>query len=202
VVNTTMQSTKSGGPMASAWATLQFIGDEGYLERADRAMKATDRIVEGLEAIPELKVMVKPDIPVIAFTSDEIDVFHLADELKVRGWLVGAQLAYGSSKENIHLTVAQNHLEIVDDLMRDVRASVEAARGKGPPPIVAQIAPMFAQSGAMPGDDMLGQMLAMAGISGTALPERMAEINHVLNVLPAPLKERLLIEFVNDLFVA
>ena len=40
----------------------------------------------------------------------------------------------------------------------------------------------------------------MAGVQGTALPGRMAEINEVLNALPVPLRERLLVEYLNGLF--
>jgi sphinganine-1-phosphate aldolase len=47
---------------------------------------------------------------------------------------------------------------------------------------------------------LFGQMLAMAGIQGAELPERMAEINDLLNALPVNLKEALLKTFVNDLF--
>jgi hypothetical protein len=43
-------------------------------------------------------------------------------------------------------------------------------------------------------------MLMMAGIHGTSLPKRMAEINEILNTLPVELRERLLIEFTNELF--
>jgi len=34
VINPTVQSTKSAGPVAGAWAALHFIGDDGYLEIA------------------------------------------------------------------------------------------------------------------------------------------------------------------------
>jgi sphinganine-1-phosphate aldolase len=45
-------------------------------------------------------------------------------------------------------------------------------------------------------------MLAMAGLGGGAqLPERMAEINAILDALPPALKEQLLVAFLNDLFV-
>jgi hypothetical protein len=46
-------------------------------------------------------------------------------------------------------------------------------------------------------------MLAMAGIGGGggALPERTAEINAVLSMLPPTLRERLLTVYVNNLFV-
>ena len=43
-------------------------------------------------------------------------------------------------------------------------------------------------------------LLAMAGISAGGLPQRMAEINEVLNALPVPLRERLLVEYLNGLF--
>jgi hypothetical protein len=42
-------------------------------------------------------------------------------------------------------------------------------------------------------------MLSMAGIQGYKVPERMAEINEILNALPAGLREKLLTEFMNEL---
>ena len=30
MINSTLQSTKSGGPLAAAWAVTRFIGDDGY----------------------------------------------------------------------------------------------------------------------------------------------------------------------------
>ncbi len=43
-------------------------------------------------------------------------------------------------------------------------------------------------------------LYGMAGVSGTSLPGRMAEINEVLNALPVPLRERLLVEYLNVLY--
>jgi hypothetical protein len=42
-------------------------------------------------------------------------------------------------------------------------------------------------------------MLSMAGVQGYKVPEKMAEINEVLNALPAALREKLLTEFMNEL---
>ena len=49
-------------------------------------------------------------------------------------------------------------------------------------------------------DQLFEDLLAMAGVTGTSLPGRMAEINEVLNALPVPLRERLLVEYLNVLY--
>ncbi|HJL17541.1 MAG TPA: hypothetical protein RMH99_17870, partial [Sandaracinaceae bacterium LLY-WYZ-13_1] len=50
--------------------------------------------------------------------------------------------------------------------------------------------------------ETLQQMLAMAGASGTDLPEREADINHALDALPRALNEKLLVGYMNELFTA
>ncbi len=206
VVNSTIQSTKSGGPVAAAWATLHHIGEEGYLELARRTMDATDRLLAGVESVPGLKVMGKPVASIVAFTTDDdasepVDVFHLADEMKLRNWLVGPQLEYGASKPNIHLTIGPTHDAIVEEFVRDLCDSAEAAKTQPQSTLPDQIRAVFANM--RPEDlnpEVLQQMLSMAGASGTSLPEREAEINQVMNALPAALRERLLIGYMNELF--
>lgn len=201
VVNTTVQSTKSGGPMAAAWATLHHIGDAGYLELARRSMDATDRLIAGIESIEGLRIMGKPVMSLFAFTADDVDIFHLADEMKLKNWLVGPQLACGPSKENIHLTIGPTHDAMVDEFVRDLREATDAARKMPKSGLPDQIRAVFANM--RPEDlkpEVLQQMLAMAGASGTSLPEREAEINQVMNALPNALRERLLVGYVNELF--
>ena len=43
-------------------------------------------------------------------------------------------------------------------------------------------------------------MMAAAGIKDGALPSRMADINGVLDALPAQVREKILTTFVNDMF--
>ncbi len=201
IINPTVQSTKSGGPLAGAWAVLHFIGDEGYLELARQMLDATRRVVEGIGRIEGLRVLGRPQMNLVAFTSDSVSVFHVIDEMKERGWYVQPQLAFQGSKENIHLSVNPASVRWVDDLLSDLRACVEKARSM--PSGGAAEAMQTALAGVDPsqiGDEAFAQMLAMAGIQGTELPERMAEINEILNALPAELKERLLIAFLNDLY--
>jgi hypothetical protein len=64
----------------------------------------------------------------LSFTSDEVSIFHVADEMKERGWYVQPQLAYGSSPENLHLSINPNSERWADDLIVDLEECVEKAR--------------------------------------------------------------------------
>jgi glutamate/tyrosine decarboxylase-like PLP-dependent enzyme len=201
VINPTVQSTKSAGPIAAAWAALHFIGDAGYLEIARVTREATRRIVEGIDAMPDLRVLGRPDMNLMSFTSDTVSVFHVIDEMKVRGWYVQPQLAFGSSPENIHLSINPESVRWVDEMLRDLGECVEKSRSLPSGEISGKIKQAFGNLGPEDLDESVFQgMLGMAGVEGTSLPGRMAEINEVLNALPVPLRERLLVEYLNELF--
>jgi hypothetical protein len=48
--------------------------------------------------------------------------------------------------------------------------------------------------------ETLAQLLQMAGITAQGMPGRMAEVNEVMDRIPARLSERLLVEYWNLLF--
>lgn len=202
VVNPTVQSSKSGGPLAATWATLQFIGADGYRSLARTKLDATKKVIDGINAIESLHVLGEPDMNLVAFASDDINVFHLADEMKVRGWYVQPQLRYEDSPENIHLSVNPACAKWVDDLLNDLAECVEVVRDMPSGALAGAAGDMFASMPSLDmNDEMFGQLLQMGGISGTALPARMAEINEVLNAMPPKLREQLLDKFINALYV-
>lgn len=201
VINPTVQSTKSAGPIAAAWAAMQFIGEDGYLEIARLARDATQRIVAGVDAHPDLRMLGRPDMNLLSFASDTVSVFHVVDEMRERGWFVQPQLSYGTSPANIHLSINPASHRWVDELLVDLDTSVEAARSLPSGGLRAAIEAEF--GGIDPADvtdDTVAGMLALAGVQGTSLPGRMADINEVLDALPVALRERLLVEYLNVLY--
>ncbi len=200
MINPTVQSSKTGGPLAGAWAVLHFIGDNGYLEIARQVLDATRRIADGIERIDGLRLLGRPEMNLVAFTSDTVSVFHIIDEMKQRGWYIQPQLGFQDSKENIHLSINPASVKWVDALLADLRVCVEQAKTMKSGELAAGIREAFgAIDAATLSDETLGQMLGMAGVQGTELPARMADINEVLNALPPALRERLLTEFLNNL---
>lgn len=201
VVNPTMLSTKTGGPVAAAWATLHALGEEGYLQKAAMMREATQKLIAGIAEIPSLAVLGTPEMTLVAFSSSEVSPFFVIDAMKKRNWYIQPQFDGHGSRANIHLTITPQSLANVEPFLADLRAAVEEVRGRTFGPLVATLG--AALDGVDPttfGDEMLGQMLAMGGLSPDALPEEMADVNAILNALPPALTEKLLATFVNDLF--
>ena len=204
IVNPTIQSSKSGGPLAAAWAVLHHIGDAGYMKMAKGVLDATRKFIAGVQAIPGLRVMGKPDMCLVAVTSDEVDIFHVIDEMTVRGWYIQPQLALGEYKENFHVSMQHSNVELVDEMLVSLAEAVESARkipatgaGKNIAAMASTIDPSTLT------DEMLGNLLAMAGIGGDTtegLPERLQGVNEILNALPTELNGALLTAYFNQMF--
>ena len=124
--------TKSGGPIAAAWAVLQHLGDDGYLRLTAAARRATLAIADGIAAVPGLVLRARPQTTLMAVGATDpeaLDVYAVADELKRRGWYVDRQ----GPPPSLHLTVNAVHETKVDEFLADLRAAVAttgASRGK------------------------------------------------------------------------
>jgi sphinganine-1-phosphate aldolase len=204
MLNTTLQSTRSGGPLAAAWAVLRRIGDEGYLRLARETLAAVSGIREGIEAMEGLRVLGEPDSTLLALaaTTGDFDVFTVADEMRVRGWYVQPQFAFGTSPANLHLTVTAANRGSEPGFLADLRASVTAARAAGPVGLDEDIAAFLAalDPETLTAEQFSG-LLAAAGLTGGgALPARMAGINALLAEARPALRERLLLEFLGNLY--
>ncbi|MCW4601376.1 aminotransferase class V-fold PLP-dependent enzyme [Janibacter hoylei] len=198
MLHTTLQSTKSGGPLAAAWAVVHAIGLERYRELAGVARRATLDVAAAVEAIDGLQVVVAPDSTLLALEATSgCDVFTVADEMASRGWLVQPQMAFAGHPATVHLTLCAATAAHTDELVAALTESVAAARESGPvvvdPDLVAaagQIDPAGLDEATLDG------LLAIAGLGGgdgpLQVPDRMAEVNALLDAVPAALREALL----------
>jgi hypothetical protein len=100
----------------------------------------------------------------------------------------------------MHLTLTASSEAVVDELLVDLAKAVEDSRGvtAGDPALLDAVRDLDPDS---LGDDVLGTLLPLAGIGpGEGLPERMAAINALLEQMPMRLRERILVEFLGQLF--
>ena len=207
MLNSTMQSTKSGGPLAGAWAVVQTLGDEGYADLARQAFAAVDRILEGVAAVPPLRVVVPPDSTLVALACDDsCDVFTVCDEMAARGWYVQPQMSFAGQPPTLHLSVSAATLAHVDELLVALEHSVAAAAAAGPVQVEPQVAEVIrALDAATLSDDDFDSLLAASGLVGESddgdlvLPTRMAEVNAMLDVASPRMREALLVAFLDRL---
>ena len=130
-----LTASRSGGGIASAWAVLHYLGEEGYLRIAREILETRGRLIAGINAIDGLEVLGRPDAYLIAFGSDHVDVAALDGAMTADGWLTKRNL----DPPAIHLFVDLSHGPIVDeyvaalkDAVRRVRAGEVAAVGEAP----------------------------------------------------------------------
>ena len=200
LINPTVLSSKSGGPLAGAWAILNYLGEEGYLRIVKEVQDATWRLVEGINAIPGLRVLGKPDMCMFSFASDEINVYQLADEMKKHGWYLQGQFSTPHSPRNLHVSVNYGTSGQVDAFLKDLRDCVEKVR-QSPPLDSDFVRAVVSSLLENPSPEAMGNLWAMAGIQGSELPDEMAFINEFLDALPDEYANLLLIEYFNDLYV-
>ncbi|GAA1569285.1 aminotransferase class V-fold PLP-dependent enzyme [Kribbella sancticallisti] len=133
MLNSTMQSTKSGAPLAAAWAVLQHIGDDGYQRLARTSYDATLRLAAAAGAIDGLTVLAPPETTLVALRSDErADVFTIADEMAAQGWFVQPQLSFRDQAPSLHLSMSAATAPRLDELIEALTASVRTAQAAGP----------------------------------------------------------------------
>ena len=201
LINPTMLSSKSGGPFAGAWAVLNFLGQEGYKRNIQTVQDATQKIIDGIQAIPELRILGKPAMSLLSFASDSINVYQLADEMAKRGWFIQGQFSTPLTPRNLHLSISFGNAGNADVLLQDLRECVELVKVK--PPIDSDSIRQMV-SYALQGPDpeaAFGQLAASAGLSGSDLPSEMAFINEVLDILPDEVSNVFLINYFNDLYI-
>lgn len=204
MLNATMQSTKSGAPLAAAWAVVHAIGHDGYERLAATAFGAVDRLVEVVADTPGLRVVVPPDSTLVAAETDgSCDVFTIADEMAATGWYVQPQMTYEGQPPTLHLTVSAATADRVDEFAEALGHAVRRAQASGPVAVDAGVADVIgALDPATLSEadfDVLLEAAGLAGDEGMALPERMAEVNALLDLAPPRLREVVMVSFLDRL---
>ncbi|MGN6128832.1 MAG: aspartate aminotransferase family protein, partial [Nocardioidaceae bacterium] len=202
MLNSTTQSTKSGGPLAAAWAVVRTIGDAGYLRLTEQVLDGMDRLLAGLSEIPALHVVATPDSTLVALQTDgSCDVFTIADEMVAAGWYVQPQLSYAGSPPTLHLTLSAATAPHVEEFLTVLGRAVATVVAAGPVQVDPGVADFVrALDAATLTDADFEGLLAAVGMSGDdGLPSRMAEVNSLLDLASPRLREALLKAFLDRL---
>ena len=118
-----LPGSRAGCLIAATWATMMYMGENGYVDATRKVIKTAQAIRKGLEGIPGTKIMGDPKAMVVTFWSEKVCVFRLSDALKDKGW----SLHLLQFPPCIHICVTMVHTKegVVNRFLGDVKSSME-----------------------------------------------------------------------------
>ncbi|CDK24712.1 unnamed protein product [Kuraishia capsulata CBS 1993] len=124
----TLAGSRPGALMAGCWATMVNIGQEGYVNYCREIVTAARRLKDAItNEIAELDVIGDPIGSVVAFKSNLVNVHQLGDKMGAKGWHLSAL----QKPPALHLAATNLSIPIVEELISDLKASVEELKESG-----------------------------------------------------------------------
>jgi sphinganine-1-phosphate aldolase len=124
-----MQGTRSGLPMACAWAVMQHLGIDGYVDLTRQALINADSLRAGIGAIDGVRVLGDGRFHLVAMAAEPdsgLDMFALGDSLVAKGWYHDRQ----KPPDNLHSTVSNTNTGAIDDYLADLAECVDEVGGE------------------------------------------------------------------------
>ena len=116
--------SRSGGPLASAWAVMNYLGEEGYLRIFADQRDIKQRLIKGIEDIDGLDVIARPHALHFFFGSQDVDIFAVETGMTGKGW----STTRAEQPNSIMLWVNMSHRDVVEEFLRDLQSVVADVR--------------------------------------------------------------------------
>ncbi|KAF7985068.1 hypothetical protein HWV62_8929 [Athelia sp. TMB] len=123
-----MSGSRPGALIAGAWAAMQYMGSDGYLESCRSIVGCARTIANSIKSsIPELYVLGSPPASVVAFGSRDpaVSVLEVGDAMGKRGWHLNGL----SGPAAVHIACTRLTVPLVDTFIADLKDAVAEARG-------------------------------------------------------------------------
>lgn len=125
-----MQGSRSGLPMACAWAVMSHLGIDGYVDLTRQVLDNADQFRAGVAAIDGIRVLGDGRFHLVTMAADPafepaIDMFALGDALLAKGWYHDRQMP----PDSLHSTVSNTNTGVMGDFLADLTECVSAVVG-------------------------------------------------------------------------
>jgi len=197
VINSTTQSSKTGGPIAAAWAMLRYLGEAGFQDIVRRSQEATKYLLDKIAAIEDIEVLGKPDMCMFTLASEKFNVFEIDDKMRERGWHMIPQFACGGSPPNLHISLSQANVPHAEKFIDDLTKALEDLRNNGSAIDYKELSRVVEEVSDKPIEEIMMAIIPVIGLTGMDLPENMGPLNTVLDLLPGEQRDELLTLFFN-----
>jgi glutamate/tyrosine decarboxylase-like PLP-dependent enzyme len=152
----TFAGSRPGALSAVCWAAMVSIGKNGYIEAADKILRAAESIKAGIRETPELKILGEP-LWVIAFTSDELNIYQVLENMTRRGWRLNG--LYKPPCVHICVTLRHTSPGVAERFTRDLKDSVKEVKEN--PDKQEGMAPVYGMAATIPARGMVDDLLRL-----------------------------------------
>ncbi|MEN8238266.1 MAG: aminotransferase class V-fold PLP-dependent enzyme [Actinomycetota bacterium] len=141
-----LAGSRPGALLATAWAAMLSMGEDGYLRATKAILETGAEIRDGISRIDGLHILGDP-LWVIAFTSDEVNIYEVMARMAERGWSLNG-LHHPSA---VHIAITLRHTQpgVAGRFLEDLAAAVEGARAGGNEATTGA-APMYGMAATFP----------------------------------------------------
>jgi sphinganine-1-phosphate aldolase len=122
-VSESLLGSRPAGSLASAWAVMNFLGEDGYVRLAARTMAVKEQLATGIRALEVFDIW-DNELSLLVFGSTTVDVQQITADLKMKGWFM-----MGTAQPPlIHLTVDPVEDDIVDSFLTELSVTTSDVR--------------------------------------------------------------------------
>jgi tyrosine decarboxylase/aspartate 1-decarboxylase len=120
VETSTLSGSRSGGAIAAVWATINYMGREGYEKMVNECMKNTALLCSELQKIPKAGIVTEPDLNVVGVRLPDIE--KTSEELMKKGWKIAVNKDLSCLRFAVMPHITKNVIyEFAEDLKKIVK---------------------------------------------------------------------------------
>jgi len=154
-----LAGSRAGSLIAGTWASLMKQGESGYIASCREIVGAAKAIESGIRErlSPDIYIMGEPHVSVVAFSSDTINIYEVADEMNTKGWHLNAL----QDPPAMHIACTKPTVEAVDSFLGDLEAVVQNIKlkgGEGGAKAAGDTAALYGVAGSLPNKSVINSM--------------------------------------------
>jgi len=150
----TFAGSRPGALSAACWAAMVSIGEKGYMDATKKIVETASTIKEGINQISELKILGDP-LWVIAFASDELNVYQVMDQMGQKGWSLNG--LHKPACVHICVTLRHTRAGVAERFLKDLKSSVEFVKAN--PDEKGEMAPVYGMAATIPFRGLVEDMM-------------------------------------------
>jgi len=125
-INTAVLSSRSVGPLASAFAVIKYLGEDGYLGLSKDVLDARDALFKGMKRLG-FESVGPVESSILSLFNDDADLISFVSRMRELGWHFHLQRRVENYRIplNIHFTISPIHKITVGEFLKDAESALE-----------------------------------------------------------------------------